>query len=145
MEVRGCAARRDTPRLPFSYRLRPITTKGTSYMQIRSHSLQHSAVKLLLLCPALLSSGWLYTWYAYGEVTLLSTVGFWPILLYVLTSNMTLVAIPLLGGSAALVFLYLRARSLRRITLLLILLSLWLFLLPWVMQACFWTIYYFRN
>lgn len=41
-------------------------------MQIRLHSLQHSAVKLLLLCPALLSSGWLYTWYAYGEVTLLS-------------------------------------------------------------------------
>ena len=114
-------------------------------MQIRSHSLQHSAVKLLLLCPALLSSSWLYAEYAYEEVTLLSTVVFWPILLYVLLSSMKLVAIPLLGGSAALVFLYLRARSLRRITLLLLLLSLWLILLPWMMQACFWSIYYFRN
>ena len=115
-------------------------------MLIPLRSLWHGAMKLLLLCPALFASAWLYMREGNGEqVTIQGVIRFWPILTYVLTSNMTLVAIPLLGGSAALVFLYLRARSLRRITLLLILLSLWLLLLPWVMQACFWTIYYFRN
>lgn len=115
-------------------------------MQIRLHSLWYGAVKLLLLCPPLAASAWLFTGLTEGgSVSLQTIIGFWPVLIFVLSLTMTEVAIPLLGGSAALVFLYLRARSLRRITLLLILLSLWLILLPWVMQACFWTIYYFRN
>lgn len=115
-------------------------------MQIRLHSLWYGAVKLLLLCLPLAVSAWLFKGLTEGgSVSLQTIVWFWPALIFVLSLTMTEVAIPLIGGSAALVFLYLRARSLRRITLLLILLSLWLILLPWVMQACFWTIYYFRN
>lgn len=115
-------------------------------MLIPLRTLWHGAVKLLLLCPALLASAWLYMREANGEqVTIQGVIRFWPILTSVLTSHMKLVAIPLLGGCAALLFVYLRAHNLRRIALLLMLLSLWLILLPWMMQACFWTIYYFRN
>ena len=115
-------------------------------MRIPLRTLWHGAVKLLLLCPSLAASTWLFKGLSEGgSVTLQTIVGFWPVLIFVLSLTMTEVAIPLLGVSAALVFLYLRARSLRRIALLLMLLSLWLILLPWMMQACFWTIYYFRN
>ena len=113
-------------------------------MRIRPRSLWHVLAKLLLLCPALVASAWLYTSVTYsGEtITPLRIAQFWPILIYVLCLNMTVTAIPLLGGSATLLFLYLRASTLRRSALLLLLQSIWLPLLPWVMQACFFSLYF---
>ena len=115
-------------------------------MRIPLRTLWHGAVKLLLLCPILIISAWESMLSAYGEpVNTLDVVGFWPHMIYISCSRMTMVAIPLLGGGAALLVMYLRARSLHRIVLLYLLLYLWLSLLPWVMHVCFWTIYYFRN
>ena len=114
-------------------------------MLIPLRTLWHGAMKLLLLCPVFIVAAWQYVRSAYGEpVNTLDVVGFWPHMIYISCSRMTMVAIPLLGGGAALLLMYLRARSLRRIVLLFLLLYLWLYLLPWVMHACF-IIFYFRN
>lgn len=107
-------------------------------MLIRTRHLAYGAAKLLSLCPLLAVSAWLDWRPIDGPVSLPGIAGYWPRELRAWSEVLaSVISLPLLLVSAALIFLYLRADGLRRVLPAFLLLGFWLLALPVVARSCF--------